>query len=286
LEVNAQKALLGSIVLTSNLVDHNREEKSFADHYRKHNGITNKDQKQPLLMSWAKKKTVQEVDDTKLAGLGPELSNLTGLTESMKADFKVMKDVGQFTRIKPSQRQQAMQKFLDSSVGRAVASAQLLNWGLRLANGPIRLEGRRLPPEKLSAGKNLQFAKNAKADRTREITTNHCLNGVSRNKWVVVYVQEIVIDGPSRYHKVAVVKGTSADDNIQASAKIVSRPRTGGDFELGLEKLEAEGVIKKVNPAEPGDCILNIAISEKKAQGKIRRNIDTRPYNKGAKHTR
>ena len=127
MEVNAQKALLGSIVLTSNFVDHKREEKSFADHYRKHYAITNKDQKQPLLMSWAKKKTVQEVDDTKLAGLRPELSNLTGLTESMKADFKVMKDVGQFTRIKPSQRQQAMQKFLNSSVGRAVALAQLLN---------------------------------------------------------------------------------------------------------------------------------------------------------------
>ena len=34
------------------------------------------------------------------------------------------------------------------------------------------------------------------------------------------------------------------------------------------------------------DCILNIAISEKKAQGCIRMNIDARPYNKGAKDTR
>ena len=53
-----------------------------------------------------------------------------------------------------------------------------------------RLEGRKLPPEKLIAGKKLQFAVNAKADWTREITTNHCLNGVSLNKWVVVYVQK------------------------------------------------------------------------------------------------
>ena len=34
------------------------------------------------------------------------------------------------------------------------------------------------------------------------------------------------------------------------------------------------------------DCILNLAILEKKALGKIRMNIDARPYNKGAKHTR
>ena len=49
--------------------------------------------------------------------------------------------------------------------------------------------------------------------------------------------------------------------------------------------LEEEGVIEKVNLAEAVDCILNIAISEKKVQGCIRMNIDTRPYNKGAKHT-
>jgi len=53
-----------------------------------------------------------------------------------------------------------------------------------------------------------------------------------------------------------------------------------------LRKLEKEGVIEKVNPAELTDCILNIAISEKKTQGSIRMNIDARPYNKGAKHTR
>ena len=53
-----------------------------------------------------------------------------------------------------------------------------------------------------------------------------------------------------------------------------------------LRKLEKEGVIEKVNPAEPTDCILNIAISEKKTQRSISMNIDARPYNKGAKHTR
>ena len=51
-------------------------------------------------------------------------------------------------------------------------------------------------------------------------------------------------------------------------------------------RLEAEGVVEKVKPEEPIDCILNIAILEKKTLGSIRMNIDTRPYNKGAKCTR
>ena len=38
-----------------------------------------------------------------------------------------------------------------------------------------------------------------------------------------------------------------------------------------------------MNLAEP---VNRIAISEKKMQGSVRMNIDARPYNKGAKHTR
>ena len=38
-------------------------------------------------------------------------------------------------------------------------------------------------------------------------------------------------------------------------------------LELHLTKLEKEGVIKRVNPAEAVDCILNLTISEKKVLG-------------------
>ena len=53
-----------------------------------------------------------------------------------------------------------------------------------------------------------------------------------------------------------------------------------------LEKLKAEGVIEDVEPSEPIDCVLNVAISEKKTKGMIRMNIDARPLNVGAKHTK
>ena len=53
-----------------------------------------------------------------------------------------------------------------------------------------------------------------------------------------------------------------------------------------LKKLTKEDIIEDVHPAEPVDCILNLAISEKKTQGSIRMNIDARPYNKGTKHTK
>ena len=56
---------------------------------------------------------------------------------------------------------------------------------------------------------------------------------------------QVVIDGPTRYPEAAVVKGTSADNNIRTSAKIFSRPRTSGDFELDQDDFQLyQGGIK------------------------------------------
>ena len=60
-----------------------------------------------------------------------------------------------------------------------------------------------------------------------------------------------------------------------------------------LHKLTFEGIIEEVDPSEPVDVVLNLAISEKKTArgtlknaGPIRMNIDARPLNIGAKQTK
>ena len=147
---SCEKALLGTICLTkynnrtykiddvdfdqnplSTFINCHGQEESFVSYYQKNYGQQIKDHKQPLLIHRPKRKTVEEEESGKLIALVPELCNMTGLTESMKSDFKVMKDVAMFTRITPSQRQVAMQKFLDNVADSAEASAHLLNWGLR-----------------------------------------------------------------------------------------------------------------------------------------------------------
>ena len=52
----------------------------------------------------------------------------------------------------------------------------------------MRLEGRKLPLEKLTSGKKMVFKVNDKAAWTREVTTNNCLTSQPLKKWVVVYV--------------------------------------------------------------------------------------------------
>jgi hypothetical protein len=92
------KALLGAVVLTrhnnkcyqvddidwemspgSKFVNHNGEEKSFVDHYKKHFGITIKDEKQPMLINRAKRHTAEEAVVAQLIALVPELCDITGL---------------------------------------------------------------------------------------------------------------------------------------------------------------------------------------------------------------
>ena len=119
------KALMGAVVLTrynnktyrvddidwernptSTFTDDNGREKSFLNYYREKYNIVIEDKKQPLLVSRAKRKTKEEEDIGKFLLLVPELCNLTGLTDDMRSDFRVMKDVAQFTRITPMQRQE------------------------------------------------------------------------------------------------------------------------------------------------------------------------------------
>jgi hypothetical protein len=47
----------------------------------------------------------------------PELCYLTGLTDEMKNDFRVMKNIAMYTRITPNQRQAALKKFVSNILG-------------------------------------------------------------------------------------------------------------------------------------------------------------------------
>lgn len=49
-----------------------------------------------------------------LVHLVPELCYITGLTDTMRSDMKVMKDVAQYTRISPAQRHMSLKKFISN----------------------------------------------------------------------------------------------------------------------------------------------------------------------------
>lgn len=69
-----------------------------------------KDGSQPMLVSMPKLRERQRGHDT-LIYLVPELCRMTGLSERMRTNFPLMRDLAECTRLVPSQRMERLQHF-------------------------------------------------------------------------------------------------------------------------------------------------------------------------------
>lgn len=59
---------------------------------------------------------------------------MTGLTDAMRADFKIMKEVANITRVTPQARASGIDKFVKRVTENPEAYKLLTNWGLRIGN--------------------------------------------------------------------------------------------------------------------------------------------------------
>ncbi len=182
----ATKALLGAIVLTRHNnktyriddIDYTLTPRStfplsdgsnisFEEYYRTRYGITIKDLDQPMLSSIPRLKTKSEAGVDRVFKLVPELCNLTGLTDEMRNNYRIMKEVGSHTRLTPNQREEALQKFIRSVNDNPEAKSILSQWGLELSNESLQIKGRVLPSETLYFGGQHRELVGPNADWTR-----------------------------------------------------------------------------------------------------------------------
>lgn len=205
---SVSKALIGTVVLTrynnktyrvddiawemnaaSTFTAHNGTVISFIDYYKKSYDLQVHDVTQPLLISKPKKKAVGEAStqDDKLICLIPEFCFMTGLTDEMRNDFKVMKDIAVHTRVTPERRQFALQKFIENVNTTPEAHKCFTDWNLELDQNPMALEGRLLNRETLHFGGNASIQVGPEADWGRQATSNKVLVSVDFDKWVIVY---------------------------------------------------------------------------------------------------
>jgi aubergine-like protein len=93
---------------TSKFTKRNGQELSFAQYYMQNHNRSVTDNKQPLLVH--KHRTRSE----EIIFLIPELCTMTGVSESMRQDSKVMQDMAAYMRVNPEQRAQELSKFVTS----------------------------------------------------------------------------------------------------------------------------------------------------------------------------
>ncbi|XP_037958160.1 protein argonaute-3 [Teleopsis dalmanni] len=203
-QINAKKALLGSVVITrynnktyrideikfdTNPLDEfdmKGQKISYVDYYFKTYRIDIKDKKQPLLVTI---KTVTRPDNTVeecVFSLVPELCHLTGLQDNLRSDFKLMREIATFTKASPNQRLLSLEKFVDNVNNTSEAKLILSSWGLSLAEKPQPLMGRVLGEERVYFGSK-NFGCGVSTDFGKYATNNYLLNPINVLDWILIY---------------------------------------------------------------------------------------------------
>ncbi|XP_035915342.1 protein argonaute-3-like [Anopheles stephensi] len=205
---NVVKSLLGSVVLTRYnkktyriddvLFDLNpmstfrygERDITYVEYYKQQYSIDIHDHQQPLLLNRQERKVANKETPQELSiCLVPELCYLTGLTDDMRKDYKVMRDIATYTRITPNQRLMAMQKFCENVNQNEAARNLLASWGLELKTTPKVMSGRQLQIENITSGGGTVGSAGPNADFTRQVTNNPMLEIVHLRKWLLVYTQ-------------------------------------------------------------------------------------------------
>ncbi|XP_050084461.1 protein argonaute-3 [Anopheles aquasalis] len=202
---NVKKTLLGMVVLTrynnktyriddilfdenpQSTFDYRGDKISYADYYQRQHGIKIQDLQQPLLLNRTERMVTGSAKPLEmLFCLVPEICFLTGLTDEMRSDFMVMRDIATYTRVTPNQRLAAMQRYCERVISNEKASKLLSDWGLELVTKPKILVGRTLDQEKIQFANGTVNA-GPNADFNRNVTDYQMLEVVNIRQWVLVH---------------------------------------------------------------------------------------------------
>ena len=159
---------------------------AYAKYYKEAYGIEIKDLKQPLLISRSKRRATGETVERTIC-LIPEICHLTGLSEVLRQEFRIMRELATFTRKTPAQRAESLAKFIHSVKANPVATKILKSWHLTLSNEPISLNGRVLDPQSIHFGGDYRERVSSKADWSRAVSSKPLLTSVTIDHWLIIH---------------------------------------------------------------------------------------------------
>jgi len=164
--------------------DEKGQDLKMTEYYKGKYGIIIKDEDQPLLVNYKHKQGVEKPFKICLI---PELCFGVGLSDSQRADFRVMKDIATFTRLRPTEKQEVLIKLIKSIQSNEKAKSHLSEWGLKLCDQNVRVQGRKLDPITLHFGGGYKEVVGPKGDWGRTSTTKPVLKSIDLNKWCLIY---------------------------------------------------------------------------------------------------
>jgi aubergine len=120
----------------------------------------------------------------------PELCCLTGLTDQLRSDFRVMKELSTHTRVTPTERVFNLNDFLEKIKMNPQAYHHLKVWGLELDEyGLADIDARVLERERIYVGNNETFSAGDQCDWSRDISRKPVLNAVNLSNWILIFTK-------------------------------------------------------------------------------------------------
>eukprot|EP00092_Neocalanus_flemingeri_P037390 GFUD01040714.1.p1 GENE.GFUD01040714.1~~GFUD01040714.1.p1 ORF type:complete len:911 (-),score=265.15 GFUD01040714.1:184-2916(-) len=160
---------------------------TFIEYYEGKYNRTIRDGQQPLLVSMP---TLRE----KRSGVNgpvlliPELCFMTGLSDEQRANFNLMKAMGDYTRQDPAKRTQTLAGFSKRIKDTPEIQEELKNWNLRFAEELVKFRARILAPEAILGAGSAKFTySHDNADWGGAFRNWKQWSVVNCSKWAVVY---------------------------------------------------------------------------------------------------
>uniref|UniRef100_A0A8C5BZH4 Piwi like RNA-mediated silencing 1 n=1 Tax=Gadus morhua TaxID=8049 RepID=A0A8C5BZH4_GADMO len=156
---------------------------SFKNYYKTQYTLDITDGNQVLLISHVKRLGPAGPAPPGPAMLVPEFCYLTGLTDKMRSDFNIMKELAVHTRLSPDQREVRLNRFVNSIEKNDEAQKELTTWGLKFDKELLNLTGRILPAEKMIQGSR-------SADWSKEMRGLPVISAPPLENWII-YVSAV-----------------------------------------------------------------------------------------------
>lgn len=87
----------------------------------------------------------------------PELCHTASLSDSIRSDFRVMKDLDALTKMTPNARRDVFRHFVQEIQNNDIPREILAEWGLQLETDLAEFKGRVFEPENIYFGKNCKY---------------------------------------------------------------------------------------------------------------------------------
>ncbi|XP_056389515.1 piwi-like protein 1 [Hyla sarda] len=162
---------------------------SFIDYYKTQYNKDITDLKQPAIIHNPKKVKGPGKMQAGPIILIPEFCYLTGLTDRMRSDFNVMKDLATHTRLAPEQREGQVGRFLQYIHKDDNVQKELRDWGLNFDTKLLSFTGRVAPAEKILLLNKAVDYNPQSADWSRDLKGTCLIHVKHMNNWLLIYTR-------------------------------------------------------------------------------------------------